>query len=201
MNCSHLRLGPLSANSFHLCVDMQRMFAEKTDWHLPWMAKVRPYVHRIAAHHPNRTIFTRFIPVQSPGMGTGLWRAYYERWSAMTIDRLGAEMLELVPELASLVPPAKVVDKMRYSPWFGTDLPIMLRDLGADTLIVSGGETDVCVISTVLGAVDRGYRVIIVTDALCSSSDAAHDAAIRIYSQRFNEQIETVKTEDLLREW
>jgi nicotinamidase-related amidase len=66
---------------------------------------------------------------------------------------------------------------------------------------VSGGETDVCVIATVLGAIDCGYRVIVVTDGLCSSSDAAHDAALRIYHERFTEQVETVCAETILREW
>ena len=47
-----------------------------------------------------------------------------------------------------------------------------------DTLIISGGETDVCVLSTVLSAVDLGYRIILVEGALCSSSDESHDAIL-----------------------
>ena len=39
----------------------------------------------------------------------------------------------------------------------------------------SGSETDVCVLATVLDAVDIGYRVIVVRDAICSSSDEGHD--------------------------
>jgi hypothetical protein len=35
---------------------------------------------------------------------------------------------------------------------------------------VGGVGTDVCVLAAVLGAVDRGYRVVVPTDALCSSS-------------------------------
>jgi nicotinamidase-related amidase len=34
-----------------------------------------------------------------------------------------------------------------------------------DTIVASGGEIDVCVLATVLGAVDAGFRVIIATDA------------------------------------
>jgi nicotinamidase-related amidase len=37
-----------------------------------------------------------------------------------------------------------------------------LQERNADGLIVSGAETDVCVLSTVLDAVDLGYRVIVV---------------------------------------
>jgi nicotinamidase-related amidase len=51
------------------------------------------------------------------------------------------------------------------------------------------------------GAIGRGYRVIVVTDGSCSSSDAAHDAALRIYHDRFTEQVETACAEVILREW
>jgi nicotinamidase-related amidase len=180
---------------------MQRMFAEATDWNLPWMERVRPVVRLVAERHPERTIFTRFIPAQEAGDDVGTWREYYQRWRSMTIEALGPAMVGLVPELEALVPPATVIDKMRYSPWYRTRLAALLREWGIDTVIVSGGETDVCVIATILGAVDRGFRVIVVADALCSSSDAAHDAALRIYRERFTEQIETVTAETILRAW
>ena len=86
--------GPLGTGAVHLCVDMQRMFAERTDWHTPWMARVRPVVHRIAARFPERTLFTRFIPPRDPRDAQGSWRRYYERWESMTLDRLGAGMVD-----------------------------------------------------------------------------------------------------------
>jgi nicotinamidase-related amidase len=67
------------------------------------------------------------------------------------IGELGPDIVRLVPELEALVPPATVIDKVRYSPWYRTELPALLRERRIDTLIVSGGENDVCVIATVLG--------------------------------------------------
>jgi nicotinamidase-related amidase len=196
-----LRFGPLGESCAHLCVDMQRMFAEHTDWCTPWMPRVLPKVRRIVAAHPRQTVFTRFIPADKAGDGEGTWRRYYERWASMTIEQLGREQLDLVPELAPFVPPAEIVDKQVYSPWLETDLHRRLRARGTDTLVVTGGETDVCVLGTVLGAVDLGYRVIIVTDALCSSSDEAHDAMLTLYHGRYGQQVETVTTDTLLRSW
>jgi nicotinamidase-related amidase len=66
---------------------------------------------------------------------------------------------------------------------------------------VSGGETDVCVLATVLGAVDRGYRVVVATDALCSSSDETHDAMMTLYHNRYGQQVETVTTNTILDSW
>ena len=67
--------------------------------------------------------------------------------------------------------------------------------------MITGSETDVCVLGTVLGAVDVGYRVIIVRDAICSSSDRGHDALMEVYHSRFSEQIETVNADEILDAW
>ena len=94
------RYGPLGDTCAHLCVDMQRMFAEKTEWHTPWMPRALPNVRGIVAAHPDRTWFTRFIPAERPGVGRGTWSRYSERWSAMTLEALDPGLVDLVPELA-----------------------------------------------------------------------------------------------------
>ncbi|HEX3411747.1 MAG TPA: isochorismatase family protein, partial [Stellaceae bacterium] len=53
----------------------------------------------------------------------------------------------------------------------------------------------------VLDAVDLGYRVVLATDALCSSSDATHDALLALYRNRFSQQIETASSEAILACW
>ena len=76
-----------------------------------------------------------------------------------------------------------------------------LRRRGVDTLVITGAETDVCVLAAVLGAVDRGYRVVLPTDALCSSSDRTHDALLTLYRERYGMQVETATTEMVLAAW
>ena len=66
-------------------------------------------------------------------------------------------VLELMPPLAALCPPAAVIDKTRYSGFAEPKLLAHLREREADALIISGSETDVCVLATVLSAVDLGY--------------------------------------------
>src|SRR4051794_11686135 len=132
-----LRRGAPGDSAVHVCVDMQRMFAEGTEWQMPWVARVLPNIVAIVAAHPEQTLFTRFIPAQRPGQGVGMWRHYYERWAAMTIERLGPDMIGLVPELARFVPPARIHDKHVYSPWTGSDLHQQLRGAGIDTVIIT----------------------------------------------------------------
>lgn len=196
-----LRFGPLGDNTIHLCVNMQAMFADKTDWNTPWMARVLPNVERLVRRDPARTIFTRFIPAQNAGAAQGAWRHYYEHWHAMTLDELDPAMVEIVPSLAGFAPPAAVFDKTTYGPWNDGTLETMLRRRGTDTLVVTGGETDVCVLGTVLGAVDRGFQVVVVGDGLCSASDETHDALMLLYSHRYGAQVEIARTDEVLAQW
>ncbi len=104
-----LRYGAPGEGTVHICVDMQRMFAESTEWKMPWLRRILPNVVAIASVHPERTIFTRFIPAAKPGQGAGMWRHYYARWGSMTIDRSAPNWSALIPELAQSVPPAAYV--------------------------------------------------------------------------------------------
>lgn len=196
-----LRHGPLGAGCAHLCVDMQKLFDTGSPWETPWLRRVLPVVERLAAAHPEAGIFTRFVPVERSGQGQGTWRRYYERWSEMTLEALPPDAVELVAPLQRFVPPGIVVDKKVYSPWEGTGLDALLRERSIDSLVISGAETDVCVLAAVLGAVDRGYRVVVPVDAICSSSDASHDALLELYTRRFGQQVETATTEEILASW
>jgi nicotinamidase-related amidase len=52
-----------------------------------------------------------------------------------------------------------------------------------------------------LSAVDIGFRVIIIEDALCSSSNEGHDALMTMYNMRLHEQIDLIKSEELFGLW
>ncbi|WP_369539478.1 hypothetical protein [Bradyrhizobium japonicum] len=62
-----LPYGAPGENAVHICVDMQRMFAESTDWKMPWLPRVLPNIVSVTAARPERTVFTRFIPAQKRG--------------------------------------------------------------------------------------------------------------------------------------
>jgi nicotinamidase-related amidase len=192
---------PLTERTVHLCVDMQRIFSSEGPWATPWMERVLPVVSKIAGRYPERTVFTRFITPQRPEYMPGTWMRYYEKWRETTRERLDPRLLELLPPLAQFVPPATVIDKTRYSAFAEPQLLHHLRERRADGLIVTGSETDVCVLATVLGAVDLGIRVIVVTDAVCSSSDEGHDSLLQVYHRRYSEQIETADAETILARW
>ena len=180
---------------------MQTLFAERTDWHVPWLQRVLPMVTRLAEARRERTVFTRFVPPEQPEDAVGAWRRYYAHWRDMTGERLDPRLIQLVPPLAALAPPAIVVDKriIRRS----ASRLSWRRSGGLRPMLWSstGGETDVCVLAAVMDAVDAGYRVILAEDALCSVSDESHDAMLRHFGSRFSHQIEVASTEEILDGW
>jgi nicotinamidase-related amidase len=106
-----------------------------------------------------------------------------------------------MPELARFVPPAQTIDKPVYSPWWEPELHRRLQARECDTLVVSGGETDMCVLAAVLGAVDLGYRTILVRDAVCSSSDESHEAMLGLFGNRYSQHVEVGCTEAVSELW
>lgn len=191
----------LTERTVHLCVDMQGLFSPAGPWPTPWLPRVLPVVKEIAGRFPARTVFTRFITPNKPEEMSGAWVDYYRRWQQTTREDLEPTLLDLLPPLAKLVPPATVVDKTRYSAFVEPFLHRHLQERETDGLVITGSETDVCVLATVLGAVDLGYKVTVVTDAVCSSSDEGHDALLKVYRGRYSQQIETATAEEILRAW
>jgi nicotinamidase-related amidase len=189
----------LPQNSVHLCVDMQRMFLEATDWQLPSMPDTLPAIEALVDADPARTVFTRFIPPPTEAT-QGAWVDYYAAWPRMAREAIAPELLGLAPSLAHYTPPARVFDKPVFSPWWSGELHRLLQQAGIDTVIVSGGETDVCVLATIMGAIDLGYRVWLPTDAVCSSAESCHEAMLSVFESRFGVQVTTCTTDDILAE-
>jgi nicotinamidase-related amidase len=196
-----LREVPLTENAVHLCIDMQRLFSDEGPWPTPWMKRVLPVIEELSGRFPARTIFTRFVTPVRPEDMPGTWRRFYMRWPQATRAVLPVDLLDLVPQLARFAPPAIVIDKARYSAFSQSALLQHLRHRRADTLVVTGSETDVCILASVLDAVDHGYRVIVVRDAVCSSSDEGHEALLQLYHRRYSEQVETADMQEILSCW
>ena len=70
------------------------------------------------------------------------------------------------------------IRKRRYSCFFGTELEILLKGLRAETLVLIGGHTDVCVHYTFVDGHQHDYFCRVVEDVVAGSSQAAHDAAL-----------------------
>lgn len=196
-----LKFGPLKLDALHVAVDMQRLFGEVTEWHCASLADVLDRVGAIAEHAPARTVFTRFRTPRKLEDAGGQWRHYYKRWQSVLGEALAPEMFDLMPQLAAFSGASHTVDKMTYSAFGSHAFHDLLGTLRPSALVLTGVETDVCVLATMLDAVDHGYRTVLVEDAVTSASESGHQAIIEVARERFGEQIEVIDTETLLKAW
>jgi biuret amidohydrolase len=82
--------------------------------------------------------------------------------------------------IAELYPQAgePVIDKPGKGAFYQTDIELMLRNRGIDTLFVCGVTTEVCVNTTVREANDRGFRCIVLSDCCGSYFPEFHEAGL-----------------------
>ena len=86
---------------------------------------------------------------------------------------------DIVAELSPL-PGEPVVDKPGKGAFYQTDLDLMLRNGGIDTLLVCGVTTEVCVHTTIREANDRGYKCIAVADCCASYFPEFHEVGLKM---------------------
>lgn len=72
-----------------------------------------------------------------------------------------------------------LIQKRRYSAFFGTDLEILLRGLKVDTLILVGGLTDVCIHYTFVDGHQSDYFCRVIEDCVAGSGVEAHNASLK----------------------
>lgn len=111
------------------------------------------------------------------------WRTRAEdpnnpRKNVMRHNLIGMPGGEVMPGLRQ--PQDWVVDtKKRYNCFVATDLDLLLRSHGINTLIVTGVNTNSCILSTVTAACSMDYAVVVPSDCVDTmDAPALHDAAL-----------------------
>ncbi len=84
---------------------------------------------------------------------------------------------DIIPELYPKTG-EPVIDKPGKGAFYQTDLELMLKNRGVETLLVCGVTTEVCVNTTVREANDRGFRCIVIGDCCASYFPEFHTAGL-----------------------
>ena len=90
----------------------------------------------------------------------------------------GTPQAEIVPELAPR-PDEYMVPKHRWSAFHGTYLDLALRAKHVDTIVLTGGSTEIGVSSTAYAARDLDYNLVIASDACTSAKRDVHEQLMR----------------------
>lgn len=197
---------PVSAGTALLVIDMQNAFCH-ADGSFATMTRSRGLSIRMcqdavagcgrlitaARNVAIPVIYTRYVYHSNYADGGVLLAKYPEMrevgslsagsWDADIVD-------ELAPDDSDFV-----IDKSRYSAFYGTRLEPILHGLGVTDLVVCGVTTNVCVESTVREAAQKDYDVRVVADATGELTRDRHENALAILDYGF---ARVVTVEDVL---
>jgi nicotinamidase-related amidase len=103
----------------------------------------------------------------------------------------GTKGAEVIPELG-LCEKDYVVPKRRYSGFFHTDLDLLLKELGIDTVIMTGLHAHMCVRHTSADAYQLGYNVVVASDATDSFTEEDYVYGIKYLKETYGAEVYTV---------
>ncbi len=109
--------------------------------------------------------------------GSDVEAVRWEAWAEGGRPLSSADPMSLsCPSELAPAPGEPVVVKPSWSAFFGTDLDVLLRTRGIDTLVLAGTTTPNCVRSTAYDGLARGFNVAVLRDATSSRSPEAQEA-------------------------
>ena len=111
---------------------------------------------------------------------------------------MGTEGARVIAELA----PAEmdiILPKRRFSAFLGTGLEATLRDMGVETIAVTGISTPVCVLTTALDGMAHDFHVILIDDCCAAARRQDHEAILQVYGGRaFQPLLRVMSLEEFL---
>ncbi len=111
---------------------------------------------------------------------------------------LNTEESQFVPELAPIGDEI-VITKTTDSALTGTNLRLVLHNIGIKNVIMAGIFTDQCVSSTVRSLADESYNVIVLEDCCAAGTDELHDKEFEIINNIYCHVMSSQELRNMMR--
>lgn len=82
-----------------------------------------------------------------------------------------------------------IINKTRFSAFYGTELEQVLKELKPETVYVTGVCTSICVMDTVGGLRDRDYKVVVYKDGVADFDAGAHEFSLKRMADIYGAEI------------
>lgn len=174
-----------------LVIDMQNVYLPDSPWGCKNMPKAISNIKTLLDYEDKKydVIFTEYLPSESP---KGIWKEYNIVNKEINDNKW---MNEIVDEL-------KDYDYPIYTKSVYSSMKIdKVRELSeeANRIVISGVVSECCVLSTVLEAIDLGYKVIYLKDACAGFNDETEASVLKVFEGLIPLHIEVMTTEEYLR--
>ncbi|TVS09402.1 MAG: isochorismatase family protein [Gammaproteobacteria bacterium] len=138
------------------------------------------------AHHLGWPVVLSTVVYRHPDEAT-VFRA---KLPDLELLQAGSKWVELDPGLHR-AEGDRVLEKTHPSCFHGTDLDAWLRQVGVDSVVVTGFTTSGCVRATAVDALQYDYRTVVVADAVGDRDAAAHTANLRDLELKYTDVIDS----------
>ena len=92
-----------------------------------------------------------------------------------------------------------VFEKRTYSGFFETELDLLLREIGVDTIILTGLDTNICVQHTAADGFFRGYKIVVPEDATEALSEKEYRQGLEYIKKVYDADI--TETDNIAERW
>lgn len=196
-----------------LVVDMQRAFLDPGEaMEVPAARDIVPQIRTLLDLFRGRglpVLFTEFTYSEHVPVLVGLLHPEHRR-AAPGARRgfglpsssclLGEANVRVVPELAPQADEA-VITKHYYDGFNGTALDQSLRARGVTHLLLTGTMTDICVLATVIGGMNREYRMTVVEDATATLWPEIQRATLDIIGRAYGRVLTAKQVAEEMSRW
>ena len=117
-------------------------------------------------------------------------------WNNLLMPK-DTEASQIIPELAP-APGEIVVTKTTDSALTGTNLRLVLSNMGIRNVIVTGIYTDQCVSSTVRSLADESFNVVLVEDCCAAGADALHEQELAIINMIYCHVVDSAELRGIM---
>jgi nicotinamidase-related amidase len=142
--------------------DLQYDLVNKNDERRAAVEAFAPQMQRFLADV--RTLGVPVVHLQLINLEEDPHAERYDGWLPATRGTDGARIVD-----AFFVDGDVVVEKNKDSGFYETELHDRLQELGVETVVITGMQTQICVQTTAADAFFRGYNVIVPPDAVVSA--------------------------------
>jgi nicotinamidase-related amidase len=179
-----------SENSALLVWDVQNMLVQNIFNKETFLANTKNVISS-AKEHNVPVIFSKITPL--PAKFESPVRKYFYK-KRLSSFKQGPDGLDL-----SIEPTDSdiVIPKNTASMFIGTNFELLLRNAGITTIVITGIATEIGVESTARDAANRGFFPVIITDAVSSSNQEAHNRSL----ENLKAMTILLKTEEVISFW
>ena len=178
-------------------IDYQRWFFRTAERRTRLAASVRSTNELIEFFHCHVLPIVHILTVHKADGST--WSQLMKKGDfAVMIE--GTRDVEELPELKTFDTDTVVI-KTRHSSFIRTGFEQVLRELGVDTLVLTGAFIDGCVGLTAIDAHERDFSVVLARDAILGLRNSLADAMLELLRDEFEiKSLSDAKVEELVAE-